>query len=170
LWNNPFDLVTGQVLAPPNALWFFCASALSDMVTTPGMPGNGFRAEMIHGGSLPGWAMALSRTMLKLPGLGGLLYQAAQTRVNAAGVRLRDARMTIWHEYVLFWDHRQAVFSVDDREVLAVARPPELPLGFVAWMDNQVAVARPDGELSFGLEAIARAQWLELDRVIIEPL
>ena len=154
----------------PNAIWFFCASARSDMETTPGMPGNGFRAEMIHGGAMPGWAMAFSRRLLKLPGLGGLLYQAAQTRLDAEGVRLQGVEMTSWHEYVLFWDYQAAVLSVDNREVLAVPSPPKLPLGFVAWMDNQVAVVRPDGEFSFGLEAIEDTQWLELDHIIIEAL
>ena len=169
-WNSPFDLITGEMLAPPNALWFFSASARSDMDTAPGMPGNGFRAEMIHGGTLPAWVMALGRAILRLPAMGRLLYQASQTRMRAAGVRLRDVEMTAWHEYVLFWDHRRAVYSVDDQEVLAVSNPPRLPLGFVAWMDNQVAVARPDGEFSFGLEAISRPQWLEIDHIVIEPL
>jgi hypothetical protein len=37
-------------------------------------------------------------------------------------------------------------------------------------MDNQVAVVRPDGEFRFGLEAVARRQWLELARIEIEAL
>ena len=78
--------------------------------------------------------------------------------------------MADWHDYVLFWDRSEAVFSVDGREVLRVPRPPAVPLGFVAWMDNQLAVARPDGEFRFGLEAVPGRQWLELDQVEIEML
>jgi hypothetical protein len=169
-WNNPFDMAGGDVLAPPNALWFFCASAGSDMVTAPGMPGNGFRAETINGGMMPAWLMTLSNRLLQLPGLATILYRVAQTRVNASGIRLDSVDMTAWHDYVLYWSRLEAVFSVDNREVLRVTRPPLVPLGFVAWMDNQLAVARPDGEFRFGLEAVAGQQWLELDRVEIEAL
>jgi hypothetical protein len=169
-WNDPFDMAGGDVLAPPNALWFFCASARSDMVTSPGMPGNGFRAEMIHGGAMPGWLASVGNRLLQLPGLAPLLYRAAQTQINARGICLDGTDMREWHDYVLYWDRSEAVFSVDDREVLRASRPPAMPLGFVAWMDNQLAVARPDGEFRFGLEAAPGRQWLELNRVEIEPL
>ena len=169
-WNNPFDVATGAVLAPPNALWFFCASDRSDMVAAPGLPGNGFRAEMINGGTMPGWLMRAGNRLLQLPGLASLLYRASQTRVSAAAIRLDGIEMTAWHEYALSWDRSEAVFRVDDREVLRAPRPPQVPLGFVAWMDNQLAVARPDGEFRFGLEAVPGRQWLELDQVEIEEL
>jgi hypothetical protein len=169
-WNDPFDMAGGDALAPPNVLWFFCASPRSDMITSPGMPGNGFRAEMINGGTMPAGLLAIGNRLLQLPGLAALLYRLAQTRLNAGGMRIDGVEMTDWHDYVLYWGYSEAVFSVDDREVLRVARPPAVPLGFVAWMDNQVAIARPDGEFRFGLEAVAGRQWLELDRLEIEPL
>jgi hypothetical protein len=169
-WNNPFDMAGGGVLAPPNALWFFCASPQSDMVTAPGHPGYGFRAEMINGGSLPGWLMAVGNRLLQVPGLTFLLYQVSQTQVNAGAARIDAGELVEWHDYVIFWDRAEAVFSVDDREVLRVPNPPSVPLGFVAWMDNQVAVARPDGEFRFGLEAVMGRQWLELARIEIEML
>jgi hypothetical protein len=167
-WNNPFAPVSGDVLAPPNALWFFCASVGSDMVASPGLPGNGFRAEMINGGTMPAWLVALGNQLLRLPGLTPLLYQLAQTRVNAAAVRLDDVEITSWHEYELNWRQSEAVFTVDGREVLRAPSPPGVPLGFVAWMDNQVAVVSPDGEYHFGLESAPRRQWLELDSIKIE--
>jgi hypothetical protein len=169
-WNDPFNMAGGNTLAPPNALWFFCASPRSDMVTSPGMPGNGFRAEMINGGTMPAWLLAVANRLLQLPGLAALLYRMAQTQVNAAGIRLSTVEMTDWHDYVLYWDRAEAVFSVDSQEVLRTVRPPALCLGFVAWMDNQLAIARPDGEFRFGLEAVEGQQWLELDRVEIEAL
>jgi hypothetical protein len=169
-WNDPFAMGGGKEMAPPNVLWFFCASSRSDMVTSPGMPGNGFRAEMINGGTMPGWLARLGNQLLQLPGLAPLLYQVAQTQVNGAGVRLGAVDMTGWHHYVLHWERAEAVFSVDESEVLRVSHPPAVPLGFVAWMDSQVAVARPDGEFRFGLESVPGRQWLELDRVEIEAL
>jgi hypothetical protein len=168
LWNNPFRTGGGQVLAPPNALWFFCASAHSDMVVAPGHPGHGFRAEMINGGTMPGWLVAVGDRLLQLPGLRSLLYRAAQTQVHAGAARLEGLEITGWHDYVLFWSQSEAVFSVDAREVSRVKRPPVVPLGFVAWMDNQLAIARPEGEFRFGLEAVPGPQWLELDRIEIE--
>jgi hypothetical protein len=169
-WNNPFDLGSGDAVAPPNALWFFQASPQSDMVTAPGHPGHGFRAEVINSGTLPGWLVTLGNRLLQLPGLAPLLYQVAQTQVRAGAVRLDEVDMTTWHDYVLFWSPSEAVFSVDSREVLRRPRPPAMPLGFVAWMDNQVAVARPDGEFRFGLEAVPGRQWLELAGVEIEMM
>jgi hypothetical protein len=170
LWNNPFDLVTGGVLAPPNSLWFFCASPRSEMVASPGLPGNGFKAEMINGGTMPPWLVSLGSRLLHVPGLTPLLYRAAQTRVDAGAVRLDAVDVKAWHDYALVWHPSEAVFGVDGQEVMRVPSPPRVPLGFVAWMDNQVAVARPGGDLQFGLEEIAGRQWLELCRVEIEPL
>jgi hypothetical protein len=167
-WNEPFDLASGGVLAPPNALWFFCASPRSDMVTAPGLPGHGFRAEMINGGAMPAWLAAFANWLLKLPGLAPLLYRLAQTRVHAGAVRLDSVPTMDWHDYTLDWSRSEAVFCVDGQEVLRTSHPPDTPLGFVAWMDNQFAVARPDGEFHFGLEAVAGQQWLELERVAIE--
>ena len=43
------------------------------------------------------------------------------------------------------------------------------PLGFVAWVDNQYAIATPRGELRFGTIASER-EWLELDYIRIQPL
>ena len=169
-WNNPFDLLGGGVAAPPNVVWFFCASSASGMESAPGLPGNGFRAEMLNSGSLPGWMMALGNRLLQLSGLTPLLYRAAQTRVNAGAVRLDDVEMTGWHQYGLLWGRSEVVYRVDGREVLRVPDPPSMPLGFVAWMDNQFAVARPDGAFHFGLEEVPGRQWLELDTVEIEPL
>jgi hypothetical protein len=169
-WNNPFDMGGGDVLAPPNALWFFCASPRSDMVSDPGLPGNGFRAELINGGTMPGWVMGLTSGLLRVPGMASLLYRLSQTRINAAGIRLDATDMTAWHEYVLGWERSEAIFWIDGREVLRARRPPAVPLGFVAWMDNQLAVARPDGEFRFGLEDVPGQQWLDLERVEIETL
>ncbi len=169
-WNNPFALPSGDLLAPPNALWFFCASVRSDMVTAPGLPGSGFRAEMIHGGEMPRWLMRLANRLLQVPGLTPLLYRAAQTQVNADAVRLDGVEITDWHDYVLFWSRSEVILGVDEREVLRAPDPPSMPLGFVAWCDNQVAVARPDSEFRFGLERVPGRQWLELEYVEIEML
>jgi hypothetical protein len=50
-----------------------------------------------------------------------------------------------------------------------VPKPPTRPLGFVAWLDNQYAIATPQGVLRFGTVA-CDTQWVEMDRVSIVPL
>ena len=84
-----------------------------------------------------------------------------------AAERLLALDATAWHDYTLFWDHRLATWSVDGVEVLRTANPPTIPLGFVAWMDNQWAVMRPQGDIGFGLVDLPQRQWLELSRVEI---
>jgi hypothetical protein len=53
--------------------------------------------------------------------------------------------------------------------VLAAPQPPAGPLGFVAWVDNQYAIATPDGTLRFGTLDIG-PQWLEIAYIRITRL
>jgi hypothetical protein len=50
-----------------------------------------------------------------------------------------------------------------------VPNPPPGPLGFVAWIDNQYAIATPQGSLRFGTVS-SSAEWLEIDWIRITPL
>ena len=77
--------------------------------------------------------------------------------------------MSDWHTYRLEWRGDEAIFWVDEALVLRAPHPPTRPLGFVAWLDNQYAVATPRGTLRFGTVA-TDPEWLELDYVKIEPL
>jgi len=92
--------------------------------------------------------------------------RAASSYVRAAE-RLLDVDATAWHDYTLVWDRRLATWSVDGVEMLRTASPPTIPLGFVAWMDNQWAVMRPQGDVGFGLVGVPQRQWLEISRVEI---
>jgi hypothetical protein len=76
--------------------------------------------------------------------------------------------LTAWHTYALEWLPNVAHFYVDGNLVLAVPDPPRGPLGFVAWVDNQYAIATPRG--NFGLGTLASGpEWLELDYLRILP-
>ena len=77
--------------------------------------------------------------------------------------------MTKWHTYVLEWHRNRSIFWIDGQKILDVPQAPTKPLGFVAWLDNEYAVATPRGELRFG-KGDAGAQWLDMDAVKIEPL
>jgi hypothetical protein len=74
-----------------------------------------------------------------------------------------------WHDYLVEWRQGQVCFLVDGVLVLQVSNPPPGPLGFVAWIDNQYAIATPQGSLRFGT-LTSSAEWLEIDWLRITPL
>jgi hypothetical protein len=170
-WNYPFS-VRGDILMLPEAIWFFYASPPSNMALVPGSPGWGWKAQVVHSmrpetltSVIPtalavGWARAT-----------GHLHPAARwlQRLSGASEALLAIDMTQWHSYTLEWRQQQARFWVDGAAVLTVPNPPARPLGFVAWLDNQYAVATPQGILRFGTVA-SGPQWFELDTIKIEPL
>lgn len=170
-WNYPFS-VRGDILMLPEAIWFFYASPPSNMALVPGIPGWGWKAQVVHTlrtealvALLPttlaiGWARATGATQTAARWL---------QRLSGASEVLLTAEMTQWHTYALEWRAHQARFWVDDILVLKVANPPTRPLGFVAWLDNQYAVATPRGILRFGTVA-SGPQQLELAFIKIEPL
>jgi hypothetical protein len=90
-------------------------------------------------------------------------------RLTGARESLLAADLTAWHDYALEWHRDVARFSVDGAEVLVAPDPPAGPLGFVAWIDNQYAVATPRGVLRFGTLASDR-EWLALDSLSVTPL
>jgi hypothetical protein len=83
------------------------------------------------------------------------------------GDRLLEVDMREWHTYFIHWRRQAALFQVDGREVYRVANPPRLPLGFVAWMDNNSASMTPTGGLETRLLAVPHRQWLEIDHIKI---
>ncbi len=165
-WNDPFDWV-GNVESPPNALWFFYASPHSDMAFVRGVPGQGWKAGMLNGGRADRLTMAIGNFIFRIPGMSKLVFAIAQTRLNAAE-QVLTADMTEWHDYVLEWGKREAIFRVDGQEVLRAANPPSVPLGFVAWVDNNATTMGPGKQFDFQRVAVARRQWMELAYVRIE--
>ncbi len=165
-WNDPFDWV-GNVESPPNALWFFYASPHSDMAFVRGVPGSGWKAATLNGGKADRLTMALGNFVFRLPGMSQLVFRLAETRISAAEQML-DLDMTEWHDYYLDWQPHLAVFSVDGRIVLRAPNPPAVPLGFVAWVDNNATTMGPGKDFDFKRIEIPGRQWMELSRVHIE--
>lgn len=168
-WNDPFDWV-GNVDVPPNALWFFYASPQSDMAFIPGIRGHGWKAAFINGGKADKLTMALGNFVFRLPGMSKLVFRLAQMRVGAHETILDDVSLIEWHEYRIDWLSNQATFFVDGVEVARAMNPPRVPLGFVAWIDNNYTAMGPGRDFMFGRMAIAQRQWMELARVQIERL
>jgi hypothetical protein len=67
-----------------------------------------------------------------------------------------------WHHYVLDWRPDGADFWVDDQLLLHAPVAPRGPLGFVAWIDNQYAIATPRGRFGWGILDVPRPQWMEI--------
>ena len=170
-WNYPFS-VRGDIFMLPEAIWFFYASPPSDMALVPGMVGWGWKAQVVHamrlgaiGSIIPtflatGWSHLTNNTHLAAHWL---------QRLSGAHEALLPIEMTEWHTYKLEWYATETHFWVDEKHLLRVPNPPHGPLGFVAWLDNQYAIATPRGVLRFGTVSCDH-QWFELDSVTIVPL
>lgn len=168
-WNDPFDWI-GNVQVPPNALWFFYASPQSDMAFAPNVRGNGWKGATLNGGRADGLTMTIGNFLFRLPGMSQLVFRLAQTRIAAHERVLDDVALTDWHTYRIDWLPREAIFFVDDVEVFRAPNPPTVPMGFVAWVDNNCTTMGLGREFSFTRLSIQQRQWMELGRVCVEHL
>jgi hypothetical protein len=170
-WNYPFS-VRGDILMLPEAIWFFYASPPSDIALVPGISGWGWKAQVVHA-MRPSAALAIVPTLLAT-GWGHLTGNIRPAerwlqRLSGAHETLLPVEMTQWHTYRLDWYATEVHFWVDERHIFQVSHPPRGPLGFVAWLDNQYAIATPRGMLRFGTVS-CESQWFALDSVSITPL
>lgn len=170
-WNDPFS-PSGGVLTAPNNVWFFYASPPSDMALAEGVPGRGWKAATLNAGRLHSLILAPAAlaaiALTRIPGLGQPVMAAARRAVRAHEAMLDDVPFTKWHTYELEWWNDVAVFRVDRVERLRSPAPPRGPLGFVAWIDNQYAIASREGKFGFGLCEVKEEQWLEIEELKIE--
>jgi hypothetical protein len=178
LWNDPFAVSLGQRGAArrlpcgPRALWFFYASPPNEFGFTSG-PRSGWRAMSIDTPYVhPLWltpaALAVA-ALAQIPIVRRPVMRAALRQVSAAEAVLTSAAGEL-HEYELIWERSAATFQVDGQVVLRAAAPPRGPLGFVAWIDNQYAIATPESGLRFGTLMTEAEQSLDLRLASIAPL
>lgn len=176
-WNYPFTL-SATVVRLPECVWFFGYSPPSNVALIPGQRGWGWKAEVIHAAR---WGAALTapRTAAAVAWARSTGHEApaakAIQRFSGASSTILDGPehptfdMRAWHDYAIDWRPSRATFFVDGVQVLDAPRPPTRPLGFVAWVDNQYAVATPRGVVRFG-RLDAGPQWMELDHLRITPM
>lgn len=170
-WNYPLSL-TSAVLRLPDAIWFFGASHPSNMALVPGLPGWGWKAQVVHAHRLGAVVAAGPTALSALWGrLSGRDEAAARwvRRLTGAQEALLTHDPREWATYEIDWRRESAIFRVNGAPVLVAPNPPAGPLGFVAWVDNQYAVATPRGELRFGTIASER-EWLELGSIRIHAI
>ncbi len=171
-WNDPFMMTERRIPILPRALWFFYSSPPSDMKLDIDAPGRGWKAATID--ALRPAALMLAPLALPLVPMMNLrsLYRKLWPPIQRAlNVResLVDFPMTGWHTYHIEWGAERAAFFVDGEAVLENAPSPRGPLGFVMWFDNQYMVVKPWGRFGWGLLEEPARQWLEVDRLAVEP-
>ena len=171
-WNDPF-LMTGRRLpALPRAIWFFYASASSNMKLDVQTLGHGWKAATIDAQRWP-FVLLLPTAPFAIPlmnirPLYRTLWPVGQRAIGVSEAGL-DVEMTDWHTYVVQWTTRQARFWVNGVPVLNSDRPPRGRLGFVMWIDNQYAIITPWGRFGHGCIDAPGRQWMEVDSLTIAP-
>ena len=99
-----------------------------------------------------------------MPGIRRPIMRTAR-RAFKASERLLEIPLHDWHRYEIRWEPLCAQFLVDGNLALEATNPPQGPLGFVAWIDNQYLIASPEGGFRFGTMPISERQWLDLSNI-----
>jgi hypothetical protein len=169
-WNHPFSPDMKRLPRLPQAIWFFFGSPPNNMQLAYGVPGCGWKAATIDATRALYLApFALPAVLLmRVPRLYKLLWKPIQRALKIGEVALDMGLLASRHTYTIDWHFNHAIFTVDDKIVLETPFAPGGALGFVAWLDNQYAVVTPQGHFGFGTVAVAQAQALVLERVMIE--
>lgn len=170
-WNHPFSPL-GGLPTLPSALWFFHASPPSDLPLAHHVPGHGWKAACIDA-TKPGalaWAPFAVPVMLfnHVPWFYRRVWPQVQRSLAIAEAPIAPPTTT-WCTYELEWREQGARFIVDGSIVLETDRAPTGPLGFIAWVDNQWAVATPWGHFGWGLLTIDTPQWMDIAQIVITP-
>ncbi len=174
LWNHPFvQLGSGGIPILPRAMWFFHASPPNNMALAHGVPGYGWkiatldalRARAIRWAPFALVVMVLNRVPLFEQRIWSLVQRDLGISEHVIATEPRS-----WHDYTLVWRRDSVQFLIDGAILHETKRAPRGPLGFVAWIDNQYAIATRWGQLGYGVLDVPTPQYLDLAHVQIEPL
>jgi hypothetical protein len=171
-WNDPFMMTGARMPALPRALWFFYGSPPSNLKLDLQTPGDGWKAATIDALRPIALLLAplapLAVVLMNVPPLCRILWPPIQRAINVREAVV-EAEMTQWHTYILEWGLERTRFCVDDEPVLEDAPSPRGSLGFVMWLDNQYMVVTPQGRFRWGLLDVPNRQWMEIERLAIDP-
>lgn len=173
-WNDPFLMTGARLPTLPRAVWFFFSSPPSNMKLDLSTPGYGWKAATIDALRPIALPLALAAlpaiALMNIPSIYRRVWPPIQSALQIEETQI-DLDMTAWHTYTLDWDVEGAQFAIDDPATPLLQAPsPRGPLGFVLWLDNQYLVATPWGRFRWGVLDVGAEQWLEVDRLSIEPL
>ncbi len=180
-WNDPFMMTGARFPTLPRAVWFFYGSPPSNMKLDLRTPGHGWKAATIDTLRPAALLLAplapLAVLLMNIRPLYRALWPPIQRALNVREATVEaetcgepSRTMTGWHTYTIEWGTERTHFSVDGGRVLEDAPSPQGALGFVMWLDNQYMVVTPWGRLRWGLLKIPGRQWMEVDRLEIDPL
>ena len=165
-WNAPFGDPTIPWPALPQAVWFFYASAPSDLPLAKNGVGRGWFAATLDATTGRAVAMTpLAPVVLLLnqwPRLRHFLWPVIRRQLGISFQQL-SVDMMAWHEYDLLWRKDGCEFRVDSKSILQTPFAPRGPLGFVCWLDNQYMVLTVNGRFCWGVLPVKEAQWMEVD-------
>lgn len=176
-WNDPFSFSLGQggaarrLPASPQALWFFYGSPPNDLRFTSDVPSHGWKASSLRSPPVPSLLLApaagVAAALAQIGPLRRPVMRMALGMVTASEAVV-EAPLEIWQRYALSWTEGEARFFVADKEILVAPAPPSGPLGFVAWIDNQYAIASTEGGFKFGVLPTSVPQRLQIRELRIE--
>lgn len=169
-WNHPY----GSGIRPPRALWFFFASHPSDMPLAMNVPGTGFKCAVFDAGNLAFYCLLpfapVGALLMRIPLLYRMLWPLGQRAIGVDEYRLDTEILKTPRRYGIAWHANEVAFEIDQRVVYRTRRVPRGRLGFVAWIDNQFAVVRPQGTLRFGLTGASHTQQLSIADIVLTSL
>ena len=164
-WNLPFGPGPARLPALPRTLWFFFGSRPNDLPLATGVPGHGWKAACLDATRPAALTWALLTPLALLAMRNETLYRQLWPHIQQS-LAISEAVVPVdlcqWHHYVLDWRPDGADFWVDDQLLLHAPIAPRGPLGFVAWIDNQYAIATPRGRFGWGILDLLRPQWMEI--------
>ena len=173
-WNHPFSPDVERIPRLPQAIWFFFASAPSNMALARGVPGWGWKAAQIDATGARLLALApfapIAAFAYRSRSFYDRWFPPLQRGMRIGEHLLDPGVLADWRTYVIEWRRDGACFSVDGKTVLETDAAPRGPAGFIAWMDTRWAVITPQGNIGFGLTPVDEPQSLQLDSVHITPL
>lgn len=171
-WNAPFAPGSRRLRFPKTA-WFFFGSPPLNLPFALGVAGHGFKAATMDATHPLFFALLptapLGFLIMRVPFLYRRLWRIGQHAIRASEASL-NLDLTQIHYYCLDWLRDRVVFWVDDQIVHTSRYSPSGRMGFVAWIDNQYAIATPRGNFGWGLLEEAEPQWLEIEGLEIVPL
>jgi hypothetical protein len=164
-WNVPFGPGDARLPALPRAIWFFFGSPPHNVPLALDVGGSGWKASCIDASRTAAllWVPVAPLALLAMQSES--LYRRLWPHIQRA-LGVSEAQVPVdvrqWHSYSIQWATDGATFSVDEQAVLSAPTSPRGPLGFVAWIDNQYAIATPRGRFGWGLVDVLQTQWLEI--------
>lgn len=169
-WNHPFS-PDSRRLRLPRAVWFFYASPPGNMALARGVPGFGWKADIIDATTPRAWSLIpfapLAVPLFNTAWGERTLYPFVQRRLGIGEHALPTDLLLTAHDYAIVWRRDGVRFSVDAETVLHTPAAPHGKCGFIAWIDNQYAIVTPQGRFGAGVLSTPGGATLVLENIAL---